>query len=120
MIKVLNAIENDLEYITLEDLIKISGYSYYHFHRIFLTLVGESLKKYIKRLRLEKAVNSMRIQKCSITKIAFESGYNSSSSFNKAFKGMFGVNPSDYKKTDKKNFKEYKMMNQLEYKILLP
>lgn len=41
MQNVLSAIEENLEYVTIEELIKISGYSYYHFHRIFKAYTGE-------------------------------------------------------------------------------
>jgi len=99
MQKVLTAIERDLEYVTIEDLIRVAGYSYYHFHRIFKAYTGESLKKYIKRLQLEKALQQMQIDKENITRIAMIAGYNTPSSFNKAFKEMFGVNPSEYKES---------------------
>ena len=48
-------IENHLkEPILLDDLTNISGFSKYHFHRIFKSIVGESLSHYIKRIKLEK------------------------------------------------------------------
>ena len=99
MQKVLTAIEHDLEYVTIEDLISVSGYSYYHFHRIFKAYTGETLNKYIKRLLLENALFQMQMDKENITQIAMKSGYNTPSAFNKAFKEMFGVNPSEYKKS---------------------
>ena len=98
MQKVLIKIENDLEYVSIEDLISVSGYSYYHFHRIFKAYTGETLNKYIKRLLLENTLIQMQIDQENITNIAMKSGYNTASSFNKAFKEMFGVNPSEYKK----------------------
>ena len=96
--KVMRAIEEELDYITVEELIRISGYSYYHFHRIFKAYTGESLKKYMKRLQLEKTLQQMQTNQNNITQIAIKAGYHMSSSFNKAFKEMFGVNPSEYKK----------------------
>lgn len=96
--KVLQMIEDELEFITLEELIRVSGYSYYHFHRIFKAYTGESLKKYIKRLQLEKTLQQMNMDKENITSIAIKAGYHAPSSFNKAFKEMFGVSPSEYKK----------------------
>jgi len=96
--KVLQMIEDELEFVTLEELIHVSGYSYYHFHRIFKAYTGESLKKYIKRLQLEKTLQQMNMDKENITSIAIKAGYHMPSSFNKAFKEMFGVSPSEYKK----------------------
>jgi AraC family transcriptional regulator len=107
MQKVLTAIEGDLEYITIEDLIAVSGYSYYHFHRIFKAYTGETLNKYIKRIQLERALFQMQVDKENITKIAMKSGYNTPSAFNKAFKEMFGINPSEYKKSLEPKRKTY-------------
>lgn len=96
---VITEIENNLEFANIENLIKLSGYSYYHFHRIFKTHTGESLKQYIKRLQLEKALRKLKTDKENVTKLAIEAGFHISSSFNKAFKEMFDTNPSQYKKT---------------------
>jgi len=108
MQRVLTTIERELEYVTIEELIRVAGYSYYHFHRIFKAYTGESLKKYIKRLQLEKALQQMQIDRENITQIAMKSGYNTPSSFNKAFKEMFGVNPSEYKQSLEPKRKLYK------------
>lgn len=105
---VINEIENNLEFVSLDELIHISGYSYYHFHRIFKTHTGESLKKYIKRLQLEKALRKMKANKEDITQLSTEAGFHMSSSFNKAFKKMFDTNPSEYKKNFQKLRKSYK------------
>ena len=113
--KVLNAIENDLEYITIEELIRVSGYSYYHFHRIFKTFVGESLKRYIKRLQMERALFKMRVDQDNITKIAMSSGFETQSSFNKAFKKMFNINPSEYKHSLALKRQEYKEILPLRF-----
>lgn len=120
MQKVLNAIENDLEYVTIEDLICVSGYSYYHFHRIFKTYTGETLNKYIKRLQLESALLKMQMDKENITKIAMKSGYNTPSAFNKAFKEMFSINPSEYKKSLEPKRKLYADIEPLQIKKIKP
>ena len=105
--KVLHSIEEELDYISIEELIRISGYSYYHFHRIFKAYTGESLKKYMKRLQLEKTLQQMQTNQANITQIAIKAGYHLPSSFNKAFKEMFGINPSEYKKQYAKERKVY-------------
>lgn len=108
MQNVINEIEKNLEYVAIEDLIKISGYSYYHFHRIFKAYTGESLKKYIKRLQLEKAKKKMLGSKSNITQLAIEVGFNMASSFNKAFKGMFNINPTQYRQNLSNQRESYK------------
>ena len=111
MQNVLNEIESNLEYIEIDDLIKLSGYSYYHFHRIFLGFTGESLKRYIRRIRLQKSAYMLQKKKGSITDIAMQSGYNTPSSYNKAFKEMFNCAPSEFVK---------QIINKRDFKMLEP
>ena len=55
-------IQNNIEEnIDLSDIAKEAGYSLYHFHRIFKKVIGESLKSYIRRIRLENAAFSLQI-----------------------------------------------------------
>ena len=117
---VINEIEKNLEYVTIEDLIQISGYSYYHFHRIFKAYTGESLKKYIKRLQLEKALHKMQMDKENITTLALEAGFNMSSSFNKAFKEMFATNPTKYKQSLSKQRESYKDIKPIRVEDIKP
>ena len=77
-----------------------SGFSHYHFHRLFCAYVGESVKQYILRIRLEFAAYQLRHMKHSITLVSQEAGYNSPASFSKAFKDLFGTNPKGFKKID--------------------
>lgn len=48
------------EPLSLEKLSQKAGLSSYHFHRIFNDTVGESLKSYTTRLKLEKAAFGIR------------------------------------------------------------
>jgi len=120
MQKVLAVIENDLEYVAIENLIAVSGYSYYHFHRIFKAYTGETLNKYIKRIQLERALFQMQIDRENITQIAMKSGYNTPSAFNKAFKEMFGINPSEYKKQLEPKRREYHDIEPIRIEVIEP
>lgn len=69
----------------------------FHFHRVFQSLVGETLADFVKRLRLEKALTLMaRSRKSSLTSIALDCGFSSSSDFSRSFKQRFGVAPSRF------------------------
>ncbi len=119
MSKVLNEIENNLEYVDIEDLIKLSGYSYYHFHRIFLGFTGESIKRYIRRIRLQTSASKLQYKQGSITKIAIEAGYNTPSAYNKAFKEMFDCSPSKFVQ-EFNTKKEIKMIEPLKIESIEP
>jgi len=91
------------EELTLESLAKVAGFSKYHFHRIFKTIVGESLGSHIRRVRLARSTSKF-MMKQKITDIALESGYETNASFSKAFKKQFSMSPkafSDKVKTTK-------------------
>ena len=87
IIKVLTFIEeNSNEDLTLEELARVACYSPFHFCRIFQAVVGETVHKYVKRLRVEKAAGKLLHTEQTITDIAFESNYETLPAFSKAFK----------------------------------
>ena len=54
--KVIDYIEiNITTELNLDALASTANFSKFHFHRIFKNLVGETLNKYINRVRIEKA-----------------------------------------------------------------
>ncbi|MCG8577343.1 MAG: AraC family transcriptional regulator [Flavobacteriales bacterium] len=73
-------------------------YSPYHFHRIFSAITGESLNSYINRKRIEKsAALLMHHSQKTISDIVFECGFNSNSSYTKAFKKFYGMSPTEFR-----------------------
>ena len=95
--KVLLKLEENLGYVTIDELIAYSGFSYYHFHRLFAAYTGETLARYIKRMRLEKAARHLNYDERPVTEVAAMSGFNTPSAFNKAFRSFFGCSPRDFK-----------------------
>ncbi len=83
--------------LTVDSLSKVAGFSKYHFHRIFHSIVGESLIAYVRRVRLQISANRLRAN-LPITKIAMLSGYETHASFAKAFTKRFGLNPKEFSK----------------------
>ncbi|HIJ68199.1 MAG TPA: AraC family transcriptional regulator [Deltaproteobacteria bacterium] len=87
--------DNFTEDLTLAKLAKVACFSKYHFHRIFRTLLGETVNRYVRRVRLERAVRMLTLDKDkSIVEIALDCGFSSSQNFAKAFKAHFGVTPT--------------------------
>jgi len=106
--KVLYYIETNLEEsFVIEDLAKIAGYSKFHFCRIFKLSVGESIMDYILRLRIEKSSFKL-VQYSSIIDVALDVGYKTPNGFNKAFKKLFGITPTQYKKIKNNFLKRFK------------
>lgn len=87
--------------LTLEELSKVASFSKYHFHRIFKSIIGENLSDYIRRVRLSSTTLKFKTNQ-KITEIALDSGYETNSSFSKAFKKHFGITPKEFSKNAKK------------------
>jgi AraC family transcriptional regulator len=88
--------------LKLEVVAKAAGFSPFHFHRIFRLLVGESLNEFVKRVRLERALALLSRKtwatrrQPSLTDIAFECGFASSSDFSRCFKQRYGMPASQF------------------------
>ncbi len=100
--KVISYIEQNYnDDLTLKELSKVAGFSKYHFHRIFKSIIGENMSNYIRRVRLSSTTLKFKTDK-KITQIALESGYETNSSFSKAFKNHFGITPKEFSENAKK------------------
>jgi AraC family transcriptional regulator len=96
--RVLALISTNLgEPLPLRRLASEASLSPYHFHRIWRATTGEPIGETIRRLRLEKAIHSLRTTPDSVTEIAFDSGFGSSQAFSRAFKQATGCAPSEYR-----------------------
>jgi len=58
-----------------------------------------SFGEYIRKLRIEKAIQLLHAQKYSLTEIAYLTGFSDQSHFTRIFKKHTGKNPSAYKKS---------------------
>ncbi len=87
------------EDISLEDLAEVACFSPFHFHRIFRGMVGESVKEYVRRLRVERAALQLRHSERSIQDIAFDAGYENHASFTRIFRELFGMPPQCFRET---------------------
>ncbi|KJZ09283.1 hypothetical protein TW85_22390 [Marinomonas sp. S3726] len=97
-------VRRDFDKLNLEAIADSAHMSPYHFHKVFKSVVGETVADYIRRLKLEKSVGILFYYKqVSITKVAMELGFSSSQNLAKAFKKQFNLTPSDIKYFTKKD-----------------
>ena len=112
--KVIYYIEQNYAYeLTLEELSSVAGFSKYHFHRIFKSIVGENAADYVRRVRMQSTTFKL-LTDTKITQIALDSGYETNASFSKAFKKHFGITPREFSK----NAKQRKGSQMLEPKFV--
>ncbi len=83
--------------LSLEALAERSRLSPFHFHRLFRSAVGETLKQYTQRLRLERAANRLMMHDCTILDVALDSGFQNHETFSREFKRRFQVTPKSYR-----------------------
>lgn len=86
------------EPVSLDELARIACFSSFHFHRVFCGMVGETVKAYIRRLRLERAAGLLIYSDSPVTRLAFQAGYETCESFTRAFCAQFGLSPSQYRR----------------------
>lgn len=97
--RVIDYIENNISNnLSLEELARVANFSQYHFHRIFGSIVGETLFHFIQRIRVEKAASVLLTDsKKTIAEIAYCYGFSGPASFARAFKEKFGMSASSYR-----------------------
>ncbi len=93
--------KNLTEEIDFKDLAKMIGVSEYNLQRIFMFLTNMSLVEYIRKRKLSRAYEDLKIKGAKVIDVALNYGYNSQISFARAFKNMFGISPSECKKSNK-------------------
>lgn len=97
--KLVDYIEEHLtEKLDLTSLAKYVGYSKYHLHRMFGSVVGFSVHEYVQRRRLTEAARLLIFTEQTIMDIAFSAGYETQQSFTKVFKTQFGDSPHEFRK----------------------
>ncbi len=100
ILRVLVHIEKNLsEELCLEKLVRIAHISPHYFHRLFHAYMGETLHDYVTRLRIQHASEKLNHTNATVTEIAFEAGYETPSSFTKAFQQLIGESPRSFRKS---------------------
>ncbi|WP_044212003.1 GyrI-like domain-containing protein [Flammeovirga sp. OC4] len=94
--------ENFKEDINIEKVELICHYSYRNINRIFEALHHETIGKYVKRLRLEKAAQYLKYSNASVSAIAYEVGFEDRAAFSKAFKKKYNYAPSAFRESSEK------------------
>lgn len=90
--------ENIKEPINLEEVSKIACCSTYHFQRMFAYIADITLSEYIRRRRMSLAAVDLQDGCEKVIDISLKYGYDSPTAFNRAFKNVHGIAPSQARK----------------------
>lgn len=101
MNRVMDYVERHLDQeMCLDELAGIAHFSAFHFHRLFRAYTGETLGRFISRLRLQKAAGQLlHNPEKSVTHIALDCGFGSSAAFARAFRDCFGMSASEWRRS---------------------
>lgn len=90
-------IESPEKSMTMEQAAQMVNMSYHHFCRTFKKMFGSSFVEYKNFLRVQYAEQLLLETNKSITEIAEDINFGSLSYFNRMFKQINGISPSEYR-----------------------
>lgn len=90
--------EHCTEKLALEDVAAYSGYSKYHFARMFKAYSGMSFYDFFLRQRVLLCEQLLSDPQLSITEVALRSGFGSIATFNRIFKQYEKMTPTEYRR----------------------
>jgi AraC-like DNA-binding protein len=89
--------ENYFRSISLEEISKIADMSPFSFSKYFKKSSGAGFVEYLNQVRTNKACYLLRETEAQVNEIAEDCGFGSISNFNKQFRKLVGISPSDYR-----------------------
>lgn len=85
------------EHIDLGQLAQIANLSKYHFLRLFKAAFGYSPYQYLQQIRLDKALQLLRVAAIPVKELAFDLGFDNASSFSRFFFRRMKIYPQQYR-----------------------
>ena len=95
--------EHSTENVTQSEVAQKTGLSQYYFSKLFNEYTNMSFPSYLASIRIQNAKTLLENKKLSITDCAFESGFQSTTTFNKLFHEQTGCSPREYRKLFSQN-----------------
>lgn len=89
--------EHQADEISLGDVASAVNTSTFYFCKMFKKFTGINFTEYLARVRVEKAKNLLLNPNHRISEVAFASGFQSLSHFNRVFRRIAGLSPTRYR-----------------------
>ena len=90
--------EHSAEKLTETDVAAAVGLSPFYFSKLFKKYMQTSFPGYLAGIRVRTAIRLLADENLSITDCAFQAGFQSTTTFNKAFREITGYSPREYRK----------------------
>ncbi len=95
--KIMHELLSD-ENVSLERVASLAGLSKFHFARLFKRCTGLPPMRYYNQLKIDFVKDQLRHTAAPITDIVYKMGYSDISTFEKSFKKLCGLSPSQYRR----------------------
>lgn len=89
--------QNYANHISVEELARRCWLDRSYFGKVFKSVTGQSPQQFLIRFRMEKAASELRTGNLPIGDIGISVGYPNLLHFSRAFKGVYGMSPSEYR-----------------------
>jgi AraC-like DNA-binding protein len=90
-------LSNSQQILTLKEVANQANMSKEAFCRFFKERTGKTFTEFLVEVRIQNACQQLQEKDQSISQIAFQSGFQNLSYFNRAFKKIKGVSPRDFR-----------------------
>jgi AraC-like DNA-binding protein len=98
VIEAIRLVESDAaQPLELKAMAAVAGMSKYHFLRVFRRLTGMTPHRYLISARLRRAALALTSSRRPVIAVALDAGFGDLSTFNKTFRGVFGLTPTQYR-----------------------
>lgn len=87
------------EKITLDQAASVANMSASHFCRVFKKATDMNFSEYVARHRVGKAKEMLIESNYTMAHVAYDCGFNSVTDFNRTFKKITGITPTDYRRS---------------------
>lgn len=89
------------------------GYSRAQIYRKIKTLTGKNVNELIREVRLNKAIEYIKLNDYNCAEISYKVGFSSPQYFSKCFHEFYGITCSEFKEKDVQNTSEFKPIHKL-------
>ena len=84
--------------ISIEDIARRTGLNRSYFGKVFKAAVGKSPQQYLIGFRMTKAAELLKLTAMPVAEVGQAVGYPNQLHFSRAFKGVYGVSPREWRK----------------------
>jgi AraC family transcriptional regulator len=98
VVEAIRLVESDAaRRLELKEMAAAAGMSKYHFLRVFRRLTGMTPHRYLISARLRRAALALASSHRPVIAVALDAGFGDLSTFNKTFRAVFGLTPTQYR-----------------------